>query len=193
MALAGGAAALIVGRLRVLYFVAPLPARPLRRRLEAHLRRGDVQGALALAERARPAWVGMAAADILHALARGEDPLPVAETTLLDWHAEAGRGLWAIRVLATVASALGLLGALWALIGFLYGNHGVAGLMEGLPERLAFEQALLSMLIGMCTAGVCLYAWRLLGRRARRLVKDVSEVTDALLVPPGVEEPPAAS
>lgn len=189
VALAAVAAALIVARLRALFFVAPLPVRPLRRMLESRVRRGDLTRALALAEHARPAWIAEAAAAVLRARVRGKDPLSAVEPMLLDLHYEAGRGLWAIRVLATIASAMGLLGALAALMNLLYGDHGLTGLVRGLPERLAFERALLSMLIGMSTAGVCLYAWRLLRRRARRLLDDVREVTDALVEAPGVVDP----
>jgi biopolymer transport protein ExbB/TolQ len=183
------AVGLIAARLRALFFEAPLPVRELLRVLEGQVRAGDVASARRLAQAALPAWVGRAAEAVLGAHDAGADPLRAVDPLLLDLRYEAGRGLWAIRTMATMASALGLLGALVALMGLLHGDHGLAGLVEGLPERLAFERALLSMLMGLSTAGVCLYAWRILRRRARRLLRDAGQVADAMLDAVGVKGP----
>ncbi|MFW6067490.1 MAG: hypothetical protein ACOC97_04070 [Myxococcota bacterium] len=192
MGLAVVAAGVLVGRLRVLMYRAPLPARPFRRVLVAQVGAGELDRARALAEAARPSWVGEMAAHLLDVHAEGGDPEAELDPFLLELRYEATRGLWSVRALAALASAGGLLGAVWVLLRLLQGDHGLEGLMAGLPERLAFERALLSLLLGAVTASVCLYARAVLARQARRLLREVREISDALLDALGVKDPDQA-
>jgi biopolymer transport protein ExbB/TolQ len=180
IALAACAAAVVAARIRDLFFVAPLPVDALLRGLKNRAAVGDMEGAAALAARGGPAWVARVAGRALAAHGAGceaeeEEGL---EELLADLSYEATRGLWALRILARAASAAGLLGAVIAVLELRYGHGGLIRLVAGLPERIAMERALLSVLLGMATAGVCLYARGLLRRQALRLLADVRRVED---------------
>lgn len=117
---------------------------------------------------------------MLSAHAEGQDPERAVEPALLEMRYEAGRGLWALRVMASVASASGVLGALWQLLRLLEGHVGLEGLEAGLAERMAFQRALLSLLIGAAVAAVSLYARSVLARQARRLLGEVLRLSEEL-------------
>ncbi|MFW5877227.1 MAG: MotA/TolQ/ExbB proton channel family protein [Myxococcota bacterium] len=187
LVLAVVAVAVIASRIRVLLYDAPLPLRPFRRLLTAAVRDGDMERARAMAAAAEPAWVGQAARTALEAHGEGHEAWLSAEPLLLELRFEAERGLWGLRALASLASALGFLGAIWELLKMLQGDHGLEGLMAGLAERMAFERALLSLLLGAVVAGVCLYARAILGRQAVRLLRDVRDLLDSLLEALGVK------
>lgn len=186
------AAAIVAERIRALMYRASLPLRPFRRVLLALVRTGQAERARRLGEAARPAWVGEVASCMLSAHADGLDAERLVEPVLLEMRYEAGRGLWALRVMASVASASGVLGALWQLLRVLEGRVGLEGLEAGLAERMAFQRALLSLLIGAMVATVALYARSVLARQARRLLGDVGrlseELAGALQRPAGEED-----
>jgi biopolymer transport protein ExbB/TolQ len=184
IALAACAAAVIAARMRDLFFVAPLPVKALLQALKKRAAVGDREGAAALAARGEPAWVARVAGRALAAHGVGEEAEEEEglEELLADLSHEATRGLGALRILARAASAAGLLGAVIAVLELRYGHGGLTRLVAGLPEHIAMERALLSVLLGMATAGVCLYARGLLRRQALRLLADVRRVEDGVAI-----------
>jgi biopolymer transport protein ExbB/TolQ len=89
--------------------------------------------------------------------------------------------LLALRVAATLSSTLGLLGGVVAIARGMGGSPGLLGLQAGLAERLAMQDALLSMALGVGTAAVCFHALSRFRARARELVTQLRSVAHLLL------------
>ena len=89
--------------------------------------------------------------------------------------------LLALRVAATLSSTLGLLGGVLAIARGVGGKPGLLGLQAGLAERLAMQDALLSMALGVGTAAVCFHALSRFRARARELVTQLRGAAHLLL------------
>jgi len=137
---------------------------------------------MAVAEACRPGWIAELAAAALRGLAEGgpREGLAALGEAGLDLAGAAGRGLRALRVLASVATALGLLGAVLELGEIVAPEHGLRGLARGLVERTAIERGLLAMSIGVGTAIVAIASQRAFARAAGELVRDIRAISARL-------------
>lgn len=178
--LLGAIVPLVVERIRTLFFEAPVDARPVLRVVRAALSEGNRDRVRAMVEAGRPAWVLRLVGAVLDGDEAGDDPQAVLDEELSELRYQATRRLDGLRVLGSVASASGMFGAVLELIWYFQGDHGLAGLKAGLPEELAFERALLSVVIGFTLAGACLLTLRPLRAQARRLRADLSRAERAL-------------
>jgi hypothetical protein len=140
----------------------------LRRALRRHLLAGDVARVEGVIDRLRGTWAGRVLAPIA-----GEDlerALYEVEEERVDAEAELTSSLRALRVLATVASALGFLAAALCFGWVFRGEHGLMALRAGWAETVGLNRAVLSIALGVATSSFALGAWGLLSRRARRAV-----------------------
>jgi len=153
--------ALVTERIRALLFVAPVQARLLTQ-LERCCEAGHLEAARLLVS----SLPGTSACRVaLAGLSGAADGLSAMQEELLEVRAWTTRRLRAVRVCATMASTLGLLGAIVSLV-FGFGGSGLLSLQAGLAERVALDQALLAMGIGVGTSAFCFYAFGLLRRAA---------------------------
>ncbi|HJL06167.1 MAG TPA: hypothetical protein RMH85_25130 [Polyangiaceae bacterium LLY-WYZ-15_(1-7)] len=159
VALAALVAVLVWRRVRRLAFdAAALEGPPFVRALLKRVTAGELDGAMALAQRGGEAWLARLAREGLEARAEGLDPGLALAELFRDLRFEAADGLRTLRILAHVGTAAGLLGALGQYIWIQVGDPGLAGLVAGLPEERAQEGAFLAIAIGIATAGFALYA-----------------------------------
>ena len=192
LGLAVAVCVLVVGRARVLLYRAPLGTREFLAALRAALADGDRERADELAEAGRPAWV----AEIARAALSADSEPGAVDELLAEQHYEAGKGLVALRGLASVSSALGFLGAIAQLIWLLGGDHGLLGLAAGRAESLAAGRALLAIALGVTVSGVAFVALGVLRRAARELIQDTRRVAleltgaDDLMPPVASPDPP---
>ena len=179
-------AGFIAWRMRVLFFEAALDAGPFLPALRRVLAEEGPEAARDLAAAARPAWVGRVAHAGLEARLAGGDVSIEVEEELGELRFEAGRGVGALRVLASVATATAVLGGVVELIGVLGGGQrGLEGLMAGLAEKLAFERALLAVALGVAIALVCYTARGAFRAQATALVRDMVRAAELVDRPPG--------
>jgi hypothetical protein len=142
------------------------------------LRSGDVKTARAWAQERPDTLLGQL-------LGRYFQPMPWAETPepglLVADLAERvnARLLW-LRVAATLSSTLGLLGGVLAIARGFGPAQGLVALESGLAERLAMDQALTSMALGVGTAAVCFYGLSRLRPAARQLVAQARSLSHLL-------------
>ena len=174
-ALAVVLAGFVAERLRALVVRGDLEARPY----VAAVRRAWVSGEDAVARRliegGRPAWVAEVLAAAQDAKDAGTPVMASVDEVLVDLRFEALRGLRTIRGLSSLGSVSGLLGALIQVVWLLGGNHGLEGLMPGLPEKLAAERAMLSMVFGMAIALVAFGSLRVVADVGKRLLREASD------------------
>jgi hypothetical protein len=100
--------------------------------------------------------------------------------TLLDLQQEVNARLAVLRVCATLASTLGLLGAILAIRAGLGAPEGLVRLQAGLAESLALSRALLTMAIGVATSAGCFYALALFRRAALTIITQGRRLAHAL-------------
>lgn len=178
--LAAYVAALISERTRTLFYRAPLEARPYARAALRAVRSGDWDAASSLARTGQPAWIAEVLTAAVEARGRGEPVTLALDEVLVELKYQAERSLGSLRVLASLASVLGMLGAVIEALRFLSGDVGLLGLMAGLSERAAFQRALLAFVIGASTAAVALASRRTLGRQAIRLYREARDMGAAI-------------
>ena len=168
---------IVVERMRTLLFVAPLDTRPWLRALTAALADSDTEAARSLATRAKPAWVGRAAE-----LALRDDPEATGELDelLTDCKYEAFRRLRALRILASMGTASGFLGAVIEIIWLFEGDHGLAALSAGRVERIALEAAILAIALGIAISVFAFVSLGVLKKAALTLVTDLGKTVEAL-------------
>ena len=188
LVLAAFVVALAVSRIRVLLFVAPLDRRAFLARLAAVLAERGAAGGAELASACRPAWIAVLADRALRVAATEGNAAGVGELgeAGLELSDAASKGLRALRVLASMATAAGLLGAILELQAMVAPDRGLRALARGLVERTALEGGMLAMALGVATAIVALAAQRMLVRAATGLVEDlkaVSAVVERALAP----------
>lgn len=159
---------------------ASLSGRPFVAAFRRCLADGDLDRAVALAERGGPAWVARVARAGLGAVGEGIAVERAVDEPLADMRLELER-VRGTRALARIASAAGLLAALiellWLHVG---GERGLEGLVAGLPERLATQSALLSATIGVVTALVIVVAGAALRRDAERAYAAALRIAEVL-------------
>jgi hypothetical protein len=112
-----------------------------------------------------------------------EPPEPAILLAELTDHTQA-RLTW-LRVAATLSSTLGLLGGVMAIARGLGPARGLVALQSGLAERLAMDEALLSMALGVGTAAVCFYGLSRLRPAARQLIAQARSLSHLLPVNTG--------
>jgi hypothetical protein len=144
-----GLALLVVGiameRLYCVAVVAPVSAR-LMSELERLLRDQQIGAAHRLAQLLPRRWVSRV---VLNA---GATEPEAPEFVLLDLFEEAGLRLGMLRLSATLASTLGLLGGILLIRSGFSADVGLLALEAGLAQRAALGRALLTMSVGVGTA-----------------------------------------
>jgi len=165
--------AVIGERVRVLYLKAATSDEAVRWLLRA-LDDGEREPARAWA-RALPSTH---VARVLRASIEDDDARDLRET-LLDLRAEAGARLRLLRVSATLASTLGLLGGILALAGGAK-RAGLDALRAGGAERTTMAEALATMAIGVATSALCFQALALLRPAAQKLIVQSEQIARAL-------------
>jgi hypothetical protein len=91
-----------------------------------------------------------------------------AELVVLDLFEEAGARLGLLRLSATLASTLGLLGGILTIRAGFGADVGLLALQAGLAERTALSRALLTMGIGVGTAAFAFAAHAAIRRASTR-------------------------
>jgi len=173
--LAAVVVAIVVDRVRVLLYQAPLDTAPWLRAVTSAAQEGEVGETRALVAAAGRAWAAQVARV---AVDRPED-LPLEEI-VSDLRYDALKRLGALQSLARVSTAVGFLGAILELIWLLSGDHGLLGLMAGLPEKVAAEGAMLSVTLGVATSIFAFSALSVLKRGALALMRDMGRTAAEL-------------
>jgi biopolymer transport protein ExbB/TolQ len=172
IAVAAGVAAFVIERVRALFWRAALDAPPFRARLVRLLRASDLDRARELVLAARPAHVAEVLWPVLDpGVPEGERHVE-AQEALDRAEDRATRGLRALRIAATAASALGFVGAAIEIHWVFAGDHGLRRLQAGLIENIGLSHAVLSIALGIATSSFALGAWSVLRNGARDLVAD---------------------
>jgi hypothetical protein len=134
----------------------------------ARLSAGDADGALAWAAERPDSLVGQLL-DRYYVPTSGSDA-PDPGVIMAELSERASARLTWLRVAATLSSTLGLLGAVIAIARGLGPARGLVALESGLAERMAMDQALTSMALGVGTAALCFYGLSRLRPAARQLI-----------------------
>ncbi len=166
---------LVAERVRALGYRALTSERAMKW-LAARLREGDRQGAVAWARRVPEAFVGRL---ILETLAP-EDPERSPELVRVELRHVASLRLGVLRGFATLASALGLLGAILAIGQGFSGGGGLLALQAGLAQQVALARALERMALGVGTSAFCFFALGELRQMAKGLLAQTSHITHLL-------------
>lgn len=172
--------ALTAERFRVLFYRAPIDTDRFIPALLQRVRDGKLRVAEQLSDAGRPSWVPTLLHAMIHAYREAEgDPSTAADMARDEqWDAlrdEAGKRLHAIRGLASVASAVGLLGVLLEFREALSEGANLLVMEAGSPQTEAIQHALVTMTIGMATSWLCYAALRMLREQARGLAKAMKE------------------
>jgi biopolymer transport protein ExbB/TolQ len=167
--------ALVVHRARVLCFVHALDGAAFRRALLGLIRADRSAEATELVREARPALAVEPVWALFDSAIPNEDrPLEVEER-LMDVDARATSGLRALRICASVASAIGFIGAMID-IQWIHSEHGLLALEAGLVESIGLSRAFLSIALGIATSSFALGSWVVLRKQARTLVADARRI-----------------
>ncbi|MDB4975206.1 MAG: hypothetical protein JWN48_3547 [Myxococcaceae bacterium] len=169
------AVAMIAERVRALHWSLASSDEAIRW-LVRELQQGGAEQALAWAS-ARP--MAQAARLIRASESEGAREGELREL-LIDLRDEATARLSLLRVSATLASTLGLLGGILMLTGALPPDAGLLALQAGAAERLSMQQAIATMAIGAGTSALCFQALALLRPAARRLIAQAQQIVAAL-------------
>jgi len=113
------------------------------------------------------------------------DRAVAVDEALFDVTDAATRGMRVLRIGATVASALGFLGAAVQIWWIFNGSHGLAALDAGRVESAGLGRAVLSIALGVAASSFALGSWTVLKKVARarilecrRLVVSLEEALD---------------
>ena len=156
-------------RLRVVLFTAPLDARTFARALDRALDSGDLAQARALARAGDAAWLARIARAALDVWGEQRAVVAALDEALADLRAEADSGLRPLRMVASLASTLGMLAAILALNGVGVPHGGLVALQAGLAQSLAVAQAVASVALGGSTAVLVLLSRGVVRRHTKRL------------------------
>ncbi len=171
----------VVGvRLRVVLFTAPLDARTFARALDRALDAGDLAQARALARAADAAWLARIARAALDVWGEQRAVVAALDEALADLRGEADSGLLPLRMVASLASTLGMLAAILALNGVGVPHGGLVALQAGLAQRLAVAQAVASVAVGGSTAILVLLARGVVRRHTKRLYDEAVRLIASL-------------
>jgi len=170
MAFALFVAVVIAERLRALY-LRVATSEDAMEWLTRSLKQGVVDAPLAWARRRPESYV----ARVLEA-AFGEDGSQgeMAEC-LIDVRAEGSARLRMLRVCATLASTLGLLGGILVLAGGPR-RAGLEALKAGGAERAALSEAIATMALGVATSALCFQALALLRPAAQKAISQAQHI-----------------
>lgn len=175
---------LAIERVRALYYRGAIDAALMRRALLGLLAAGRADRAAALALSARPALVIEPVLALLDPSLPDDERLGALDERLVDLEQRATERLRPLRVLATLASAVGFIGAFLEIRWIFAGDHGLLRLQAGLVESLGLSRAFLSIAIGIATSSLGIGVYMLLAKRARALIADgrrlVASVEEAL-------------
>ncbi len=167
-----GVLALAVERVRALCYRGAIDAALLRRALMRLLGKGEHERAAALMRAARPALAVEPVLALLDPAVPDDERMGELDERLLDLTEGATRRLRVLRILATIASAVGFLGAFIEIHWVFAGDHGLLGLQAGLVESLGLSRAFLSIALGITTSSLAIGAYSVLAGRAKALVAD---------------------
>lgn len=180
LALAALVVAVVVRRVRELGFRSQLDVQPFVSAMRGAIMVEDLEHARRIATLGLPAWVARVGEAALDAREAGLPVGAIVEETLADVRFESQEGIRTLRVLATIASATGLLGAIWEVMWMLGSDHGLLDLVPGLAQQVAFQNAMMSMVSGISIAlfaGVSMTALR---RHGRRMLVETHAAANAL-------------
>ncbi len=164
--------ALVVERLRALCFRGAIDAAAIRHALMRLLSANRVEDARRLALGVRPALAIEPALALLDPEIPDDERAGEMDERLLELTAEATKRLRALRVLASVASALGFIGAALEIHWVFAGEHGLMRLQAGLVESIGLSRAVLSIAIGIATSSFAFGSWSILRKHARDRIRD---------------------
>lgn len=184
IALSIAIAVFVVVRVRELFYRRALDAPPFRAALMRLIGDDDVERARELVRAALPAHVAEVTWPALDPDVPREERSVEAADRLSRAEDQATFGLRALRIAATIASALGFIGAAMEIHWVSSGDHGLMRLQAGLVENVGLSRAVICVAIGIATSSFAFGAWAVLRRGARDLVADgrraLSSVEDAL-------------
>lgn len=164
--------ALVVDRVRALCYRGAIDAALLRRALMRLLSGGEHEKAADLALAARPALAIEPTLALLDPAVPDDERLSELDDRLLDLKQRATARLRTLRILATMGSAIGFLGAAIEIHWVFAGDHGLLGLQAGLVESIGLSRAFLSIALGIATSTLAIGTYTLLRGRARAIVAD---------------------
>jgi hypothetical protein len=167
--------AVIVERGRAVFYLAATSDRAMKW-LAARLRAGDAASAEAWAKRVPSSFVARLIVETLDT----QDPERDPDLVRVELKHAAGARLGILRGCATLASALGLLGAIVAIREGFSGGGGLLALQAGLAEQVALAQALECMALGIGTSALCFFALGEFRRGARELLAQSAHITHLL-------------
>lgn len=166
--------------MRALGFVSALDVGPFRRAVTRLARRRDDETLRALVGDARPSWAAECAWPLIDPeLDPGERAVEVEER-LMDVDELATRNMRVLRISATIASALGFIGAAIEIWWIFNGQHGLAGLEAGRVESEGLGHAVLSIGLGIATSSLALGSWTILRKAAKERVKECRRLVVSL-------------
>lgn len=180
IALALGVLALVGRRVHEVFFAAGRHDRRLGDAILASLRAGELERARALSAGGGPAWEARLGRAAFDALDRGVDVGATVDEVMAEVRYRASAGLRSLRVLASIGSASGLMGACVEYVWLMTGDHGLSGLMAGRPQEMATARAILAVAIGFSVMIVALSARAQLGREGRALLTRANKTARAL-------------
>lgn len=163
-------------RAHALLFAGRLDRRPFVAALRDALAGNQLAQASALCRACLPAWPAAMALRGLDAIAARTSLHAALEEQRLELLHLASAGIATLRALARMAPPLAFIGMLSAMGEGLAGEHGLAALQRGLPERLAIERAALTFALGIGTTLLAVTAVRVLMRGAQELSRAVADV-----------------
>jgi biopolymer transport protein ExbB/TolQ len=180
LGLAAVALTMIVQRLRLLLFVAPLDADAFLEALTVAATAREFSLARRITRVCAPAFIADLAAIAIAELERGRAPRAAIEEAYTDFVHASSRGHDAIAALGRMASPLALIGVVVELGRAFSGGGGLLALQRGLVMRIGLERSLLTFALGLATAVTCAFALSILRRSARALGRDLRRVATAL-------------
>ncbi|MBK8169303.1 MAG: MotA/TolQ/ExbB proton channel family protein [Sandaracinaceae bacterium] len=179
MVLAAVACGFIAQRVRVLWFRAPLDAKPIVAKMEELIQRRAFDELRAFAAKLGDAsWIGIVIRRAAQHAPKLDDVENAVDETLMDLKQEALKGLLTLRVLTSLATTAGLLGAVLELTRGATKDTSLASLEAGLFARLAFSNAMSSMALGIATAIVCGVSLRMFRRDAVKVFNEARAAGD---------------
>ena len=157
-------------------FIASLVAERIhtlcwRQAVSDHAFKRVLAGDVALQQR----WASARSESALAQLVAGED----VRESLADAREIASARLRLLRVCATLASTLGLLGGILLLAGARLPDQGLLALEAGAVERARLDGAIATMAIGVASSAFCFQALAVLRRAAQKLLQQAEQIARA--------------
>lgn len=178
MALALTSVTLIALRVRAIFFHGAAHDRRYGEAVLASLDAGEIERVRSLGRAG--GWAAQITRAALDAQREGVDVGLALDEASADIRFEAGKGVRGIRVAASLGSASGLLGACWEFLWLTGGDHGLAGMVAGLPLKIATERALLAVCMGFGVTILCLGARTQLVREATLQLARIRKLAEGL-------------